>query len=188
MKLFFFLKLSIMNFEFTWNNKKDYQDEDDEICFYPGCNAPGSFGFKGDIFVYCLTHGKPGMINLHIDKCYKNNCKKKTFKLKPIKPRPSPYETPLKKRYFLIVNDTRPKIPWAITCIRKNCGKNASYNVIGDPNPLYCLLHAENNMVNVMIDKCHIPSCLYKKREVFCDLHAKELENAKISLTKNDIY
>src|SRR5690606_5588603 len=130
-------------------------NNNNRICVYPGCRLSASFGFKGDIFVYCLSHGKLGMIILDIDKCYKD-CSKKTFKMKPIRPRYTrPYEPPAKKKYYLIDSETGIKKPWAINCIRKNCHIEASYNVIGDPNPLYCMLHSHNDMVNVVIDKCH---------------------------------
>jgi hypothetical protein len=139
------------------------------LCQETGCQKRCSFNFKGKTAIYCGTHKKQGMIDVHHKSCEEIDCKLRAgFNFKG---NPAIYCAQHKKENMVNVNDK--------SC--KDCERLPSYNFKGKP-PIYCTLHKKENMICIKVKLCIENNCekqpnfnfKNEKRGIYCSQHKKE--------------
>ena len=67
-------------------------------------------------------------------------------------------------------------------CIKPNCKKRPTYNLINEKKAIYCNEHKLNNMINILSKICIEPDCLKQssfnistyKQALYCSEHKKK--------------
>ena len=155
-----------------------------KLCKEETCIKEPSYNFPNELGkLYCSTHKLPGMIRNDNNKCiYKNNDIKcniiPTYGIKDDKPK---YCFEHSKLFENMIRNTNDLCKW------KNndefCTIRAIFNIEGTKKAIYCNIHKENGMVNVInYDKCLENGCKTRpsfnfingSKGIYCNIHKKE--------------
>lgn len=150
-----------------YHAKKSMVNVIGRYCKNDNCVIQPSYGYKGKSAEYCLTHKKNNMINVRLPRCQIPNCNKIKYVIR-------------KSDGFVFCKSHTPDNIEIMRkkCIIYKCSRHASHNYYGEL-PLYCYLHANDDMINVKFRKCELKDCYnlpYYSRYMngqptICDIH-----------------